>query len=180
VLRSFQLVYNLTAADLGAQLRCVAGAGDGPGGSPTRAVSSSPNYTVSSSRSCAPRRLASSTAPQPAVVEPGRAPCLLAPPGPAAIEGNQATIAVSRARAAIALACALARGCRGVLSLDAGKVLIGREKVRLGRGRSAVLHVPLLARGRRQLAKGPLAVTLTLKTRAQRRALGTARLLDAG
>ncbi|HEY0516732.1 MAG TPA: hypothetical protein VGD00_06390, partial [Solirubrobacteraceae bacterium] len=179
IVRSFQLVYNLSAADLGTRLRCVARADNGPAGAPTRASVASPEYTVTSSRSCAPRSLGAASGPQPALVEPGRSACLLAPAGPGALEGNQAAAAVARSKAAIALACALARGCRGTLTLAAGKLVAGHLNVTLGRGRTAVLHVPLLAHARRQLARssGGLVVTLSLKTRGAAHRLGTARLV---
>jgi hypothetical protein len=182
VVRSFQLVYNLTPADLGARLRCLASGEDGPAGAPTRAVFASPEYSVSSSGSCAPRKLAGANTTQPALVEPGRAPCLSAPSGPGALEGGQAAIAVAKGRAVIALSCALASGCRGTLSLSSGSVLAARGTIALGRGRSAILHVKLTAPGRRLVAraKGGVPVTLKLKTHAAGRTLGTARLLSVG
>jgi hypothetical protein len=180
--RSSQLVYNLTPADLGSKLRCVAAAADGPSPTPTRATFASPEYSVATSTACAPRRLGARIAPQPAVVEPGRAPCLLAPAGPAALEGNLAAVAASKGRAVLALACALASSCRGTLSLSSGAVLLGRVAVALPNRRSGLVRIPLDARGRRLLAKsrGSLLASLVLKTHAANRHLGSVRLLSVG
>ena len=180
--RSFQLVYNLTAADLGTRLRCLAGAQVGPGHSPTGTSFASPEYTVSASSACAPRRLAEASSPQPALVEPGRAQCLLAPTGPGALEGGQAAIGVSKGRAIVYLACALGGGCRGKLSIVSGKVLAGRAQLALARRRGALVHVALTPRGRRLLSRsaGGVAVVVKLKTRRAELSLGSARLLNAG
>ncbi|MHB8531092.1 MAG: putative Ig domain-containing protein [Solirubrobacteraceae bacterium] len=178
VLRSFQLVYELTAADLGATLRCVAGADDGPAGAPTRAAGASPEYRVASSSACAPRRLGAASAPQPALVEPGRTPCLLAPAGPAPLEGSEAAIAVANGRAAIALACALS-SCRGTLSLVSSGATAGHAAVRISRGRTGLVRVPLTSTGRRLLARGAV-VAVRLRLNRASRTLGTARLVKLG
>ena len=67
------------AADLGARLRCVAGADDGPAAAPTKASFASTEYGVASAARCGPRRLGAASLPQPAIVVAGEPRCVPAP-----------------------------------------------------------------------------------------------------
>jgi hypothetical protein len=184
--RSFQLTYTLTAADLGARLRCVAGADDGPPTAPTSASFASPEYAAASDSRCGPRRLGASSLPQPAIVVAGDLRCVPAPSSLAALGTSPRDVAVRGSRAAIALACALNR-CRGKLSLTAA---LGGARARLA---SAAVHVPgggerlvslkLDARGKRALraaGTGGLAASLQLEAKHRVQRLASVRLLTAG
>ena len=184
--RSFQLAYTLTAADLGARLRCVAGADDGPAGSPTSASFTSPEYGVASDARCGPRRLAAAGLPQPAIVVAGNLGCLPAPSSLAALGTSPREVAVKGGRAAFALACALHR-CRGKLSLTA--VLGGKRKplgsaaAHVAGGSERLVSLKLGSRAKRALraaGSGGLAASLQLEAKHRVQRLASVRLVTAG
>ncbi len=185
--RSFQLTYTLAAADLGARLRCVAGADDGPAGAPTSASFTSPEYGVSSDARCGPRRLGASNVPQPAIVVAGDLRCLPAPSSLAALGTSPREVAVKSGRAAFALACAL-HGCRGKLSLTAvlghkRRTVLGRAAAHVAGGSERLISLKLGSRGRRALrgaGAGGLAASLQLEAKHRVRRLASVRLVTAG
>jgi streptogramin lyase len=167
---SFQLLYNLTAADVGARLRCFAGADDGPSSAPSRATRTSPEYAVSSSPRCAPQRIASTSGAQPVALELGDFQCLHAPSSLAGLGASSSGTAVRSGTLRISLYCALAGGCRGKLALRPltgrdGGPLAGARLTLAHRGRRLiVLH--LSARGRSLLhrkGRAGLFTELTLR-----------------
>jgi hypothetical protein len=171
--RSFQLVYNLTAADLGAHLQCTVSAEDGPETSPTAATLTSPQYSVSSARGCAPRQLAHIGGPQPAVAVIGSRLCLEAPSGLGEIGGRRGDVSVAAGRAAFDVECTLASGCSGKLTLASGGRSLASSPVLLHRGARRIVSLKLNGGGRTRLKKAGssgLAASLTLggKTTARR------------
>jgi hypothetical protein len=154
--RSFQLLYTLTAADLGTRLRCVAAAEDGPAGAPTAAVFAGPEYTVRASTPCAPRRIVSSASIQPAVLQVGDAACISGA-GVGGLGPVSAEVASRGGKLALAVACAQHAGCRGPLSLlslphgHAAAKVLAKASVAAARGSSRLLHLTLDAAGRQAL-----------------------------
>ncbi len=182
VYRSFQLVYNLVGADLGAKLRCVVSAQDGPDGAPTRATFTSPEYTVAANSSCAPRRLGPAGGPEPLLVLIGSRRCLpAAATGLGEIGGAQGDGAVRGGRTAVELECAIPGGCSGQLGLAAaGGRKIALSTVGIHRGGRRLITLKLTARGRGLLAgagAAGLAATLTLRSHSQTRTLLGLRLI---
>jgi hypothetical protein len=117
--RSFSLIYHLTAADLGAKLRCVVEAEDGP---PQAATTGSyaTEATISSSPACQPRPIASASARQPYFVRVGTADCLSSSATTTAESGSLSGImgaSVGDGVADVVLECGLPDGCSGRLSL---------------------------------------------------------------
>ena len=151
VARSFQLTYTLTSADLGARLRCVAGADDGPASAPTTASFASAEYAVATASLCGPRRLGAGSLPQPAIVLAGDPRCVAAPSSLAPLGSTPREVAVKGSRAAVALACGLPGGCRGKLVLSAKRTTLGSAAVHVGKGAERVVSLHLSARGRRAL-----------------------------
>ncbi len=181
-LRSFQLVYNLTAADLGAHLRCIVSAKDGPVASPTTATLTSPEYTVSKASSCAPRRVAHVGGPQPATVVLGSRRCLEAPSGMSEIGNGPRDLSVVAGRAAIALECTLGSGCRGRLTLASRGRTIAGANVSLRRGARKVVSLQLTGQGPSRLKKAGsagLAASLNLLGKSYKRRLSSVKLLSA-
>jgi streptogramin lyase len=167
---SFQLLYNLTAADLGARLRCVAVAEDGPLSAPTRASHTSSEYTVSSSSRCAPQWLAPGHGPQPTAFVLGRLRCLQAPSNLGALGGGSPGLAVGAGAMRFSLYCALSSGCRGRLALAApGGSVIAQTNLALGHGQRGLVRLTLGSDGRRLLRRrGKLGLAANLSLRAQR------------
>jgi hypothetical protein len=181
VQRSFQLVYNLTAADLGARLRCVVQAKDGPVQVPTSATLTSPEYTVAASRSCAPRNVAHIGGPQPAVVLAGSRRCLAAPSGLAEIGGAVGDVSVVAGRSSVMLECTLAAGCRGNLTLAGGGRSLASVRVSLSRGARRIVSLRLSPQGRalvRRAGSAGLAANLSLVGKGAPRRLVSLRLLQ--
>ncbi len=182
--RSFQLTYTLTGADLGARLRCVAGADDGPAAAATTASYASPEYPVSGAAVCGPRRLGAGSLPQPAIVLAGEGACVPAPSSLAALGTGLREVPVSGSRAAVALVCGLHGGCRGKLTLTA---VIGGKRETLARagahvssGSERVLTLRLSSRARRALrAAGPgvLPASLQLDSKRRTQRLASVRLV---
>jgi hypothetical protein len=181
VKRSFQLVYNLAPADLGAKLRCVVAAADGPVASPTVATVGSPEYAVAKSSSCGPRRLAHVGGPQPAAVLIGSRRCLTAQAGLAEIGGSSADVSSVAGRSAIALECELAAGCSGRLTLSSHSHALAAVTVSVHRNGRRLVSLALNAVGRRLLRRagsGGLAVTLSLAGHGTTRRLLAATLFS--
>jgi hypothetical protein len=179
--RSFQLVYNLTAAELGSELRCVVSAQDGPLQAPTTATFTSTEYAVSANRSCAPRRLASTGGPQPAVVLIGLRPCLNAPGGLTEIGGSTPGVQVLAGRAAVQLECAVS-SCAGSLTLAGGGRSLAAVKLSLHHGGHRLVTLALSARGRsllRRAGAAGLPASLTLAGQGTSRRLLSLRLISA-
>ena len=180
--RSFQLVYNLTAADLGAELRCVVSAKDGPVASPTTATFVSPEYAVATDSSCAPRRLGPVGGPQPLLALIGSRRCLpAASSGMAEIGGSQPNGAVLGGRVAVELECVASSGCTGNLGLAGrGGRSIAGAFVSLHRGGHRLITLKLTPRGRQLLQRAGAAglpVSLTLRSHARTRTLFVLRLI---
>jgi hypothetical protein len=182
--RSFQLTYTLSAADLGARLRCVAGADDGPATAATTASYASPEYPVSSAAVCGPSRLGAGSLPQPAIVLAGDGACVPAPSSLAALGAGLREVPVAGSRAAVALVCGLHGGCRGKLAVTA---VIGGKRETLAHagahvssGSERVVMLRLSRRGRHALrAAGPgvLAASLQLESRRRTQRLASVRLV---
>jgi hypothetical protein len=184
---SFQLLYNLTAADVGARLRCVAGADDGPSFAPSRATHMSPEYAVSSSSRCAPQRIASASGVQPVALELGDFKCLHAPSSLAGLGSSSSGTEVRSGTLRISLYCALSGGCRGQLALrplagrDRGHLVEARLALDRGGRRLIVLH--LSARGRsllRHKGRAGLFTELTLRSRRVVRRFPVLQLFGSG
>ncbi len=179
--RSFQLTYTLTQADLGARLRCVASAADGPAAAPTAASFASSEYATGPAALCAPRRVAGSATPQPVLVDAGDPRCVSAPstlPAP----GGFSALAARSGRVALELVCARSGGCRGHLQLLAGAhgSKLGSAKVHLGRGASGLVQISLGAHARSRVSRagsGGLAATIRLATHGSKQSLAAVRLL---
>jgi virginiamycin B lyase len=168
---SFQLLYNLTAADLGTRLRCVAGAEDGPLSAPTRAIHTSSEYTVSASASCAPRRLVSGRGLQPIAFVLGRLRCLQAPSNLRGLGGGPSGLAVGAGAMRLSLYCALSSGCRGRLALaaSASGSVIAQANLALGHGQRRLVRLTLSPEGRRLLRRrGKLGLAANLSLHTQR------------
>ncbi len=181
--RSFQLVYNLTAADLGAHLHCTVSAKDGPVASPTTATLTSPEYTVSKAASCAPRQVAHIGGPQPATVVVGSRLCLQAPSGVSEIGNGPRDLSVVAGRSAVGLECTLGSGCTGKLTLTSGGRDIATANVSLRRGARKVLSLKLTGQASKRLKKAGsagLAASLDLIGKRSRRRLASVKLLPAG
>ncbi len=185
--RSFQLTYTLTSADLGAHLRCVAGADDGPATAPTTASFASPEYGVASAAVCGPRRLGAGTLPQPAIVLAGEPRCLPAPSSLAALGAVPRQVAVKGSKAAFALVCALHGGCRGKLALTAvlggRRVTLGHAAAHVSNGAQKLVTVKLSPRGRRALrAAGSrgLAASVQLESRRLPQRVASVLLVASG
>ena len=183
VKRSFQLVYNLTAADLGARLRCVVSAQDGPPAAPTSASFESPEYTVSTSPACAPRKLTHIGGPQPALVLIGTRHCLQAPAGLAEAGGASSAVSAAAERTAFELECALSGGCSGKLSLlgPGGQSLAGAT-VSLHHGGHKLVTLTLDSKARallRRAGSGGLSASLALARAGTKSRLLTMKLLAA-
>jgi hypothetical protein len=181
VRRSFQLLYNLTSADLGARLRCIVAAEDGPLGAPTRATLTSPEYAVAKSPSCAPREITHVGGPQPAAVLIGSRRCLSAQAGLPEIGGALSDVSSVAGRSDFALECALAGGCSGRLSLASAGHRLASVAVSLRQGSRRVLSLKLDGQGRsrlRRAGRAGLPVTLTLAGGGSSRLLLAARLLN--
>ena len=182
--RSFQLTYTLTGADLGARLRCVAGADDGPASAATTASYASPEYPVSSAAVCGPRRLVAGSLPQPAIVVAGEPGCVPAPSSLAALGTGLREVPVTSSRAAVALVCGLHGGCRGKLTMTA---VIGGKRETLAHagahvssGSERVLTLRLSSRAKRALrAVGPgvLPASLQLESKHRTQRLASVRLV---
>ncbi len=183
VRRSFQLLYNLTAADLGARLRCVVSAEDGPAGAATSATLTSPEYAVAKSASCGPRTVTHIGGPQPAVVLIGSRRCLGAQAGLGEIGGSLHYVSSVAGRSAFALECELPAGCTGRLGLSSAGQVLASAQVSLHHGARRVLSLDLDAQGRSRLrrdASRGLPASLTLTSRAGIRLLLAAKLLNVG
>ncbi len=181
VRRSFQLLYNLTAADLGARLRCVVTAEDGAGVAPTSATLASPEYAVAKSSSCAPRMIAHIGGPQPAVVTVGSRRCLSAQAGLSEIGGALPDVSSVAGRSVVALDCALAKGCSGRLVLASAGKPLASAVVSLRAGARRAVSLKLGGQGPRRLRRAGgagLPVTLTLKGHGSNRLLLAGRLLN--
>jgi streptogramin lyase len=166
---SFQLLYNLTAADLGARLRCVASAEDGPLSASTRASHTSSEYTVSSGSRCAPQQLASGHGPQPTAFVLGRLRCLQAPSNLRVLGGSPPGLAVDAGAMHLSLDCALSSGCHGRLALAAADgSVIAQTNLALGHGQRRLVHLMLSPEGRRRLRRSKLGLAANLSLRAQR------------
>jgi hypothetical protein len=179
--RSFQLVYNLTRADLGARLRCVVAAEDGPVGAPTSATLTSPEYAVANSISCAPRKIAHIGGPQPAVLLIGSRRCLSAQAGLPEIGGSLPDVSSVAGRSVLALECALAGGCSGRLAVASAGHRLAAVAVSLRQGSRRVVELKLDSQGRsrlRRAGRAGLPVTLTLAAGGSSRLLLAARLLN--
>jgi Putative Ig domain len=180
--RSFQLIYTLTAADLGTRLRCVVGATDGPAAAATAASFTSAEYRVPSTASCAPRRVAGG-GPQPTLVQAGASGCLRAPSGAPALDEGFQGVAVSGGKAALALACWLPGGCDGTLSLLSrarGHGVLAKAAVRVRRAADGLAHLTLGPAARHLLARsgaGGLAASVVLSGPGAERTLASVRLL---
>jgi hypothetical protein len=183
VMRSFQLLYNLTAADLRAHLRCTVSAQDGPAASPTSATLTSPEYTVSGARGCAPRQLGHIGGPQPALAVIGSRLCLEAPSGLSEIGGRRGELSVVAGRSAVVVECTLASGCSGKLTLASGERNLASAPLSLRRGARRLVSLKLDGQARARLKKagsGGLAVSLNLAGRTSTRRLLSLTLLAAG
>jgi hypothetical protein len=181
--RSLQLVYNLTAADLGAQLHCTVTAKDGPVASPTTATMSSPEYTVSKAAACAPRQVAHIGGPQPAAVVVGSRLCLEAPSGAGEIGNGPRVISVVAGRSVIAVECTVASGCSGKLALVSGGRTIAGTTVSLRRGARRVVSLKLDGQSRARLKKAGsagLPASLDLAGKSSKRRLSSVALLSVG
>lgn len=177
--RSFQLTYTLGPDELGARLRCVASAADGPAAAPTEASFASSDYTVGASPICRPRRLAAFTSPQPALISVGDPRCLAAPSALPALGAGLQAISVKRDRIALAVACSLHGGCEGELSLTAGRRLAS-VAVRVRSGAERVVGLSLGRAAVRAIARAGhagLAATVRLARRGEVRTLAVARLI---
>ncbi|HXB17128.1 MAG TPA: Ig domain-containing protein [Solirubrobacteraceae bacterium] len=187
VARSFQLTYTLGAADLGARLRCVAAAQDGPAGAPTSASFASPEYAVASFAACGPKRLGSASLPQPALVWDGEAPCLGAPSSLAGLGASPRDVAVKGGRVAVALGCAARHGCRGTLALTAvvgrRRETLGNAKTHVGAGAVRVIALRLSAPGKHAVSvAGGAGLSASLQLGARRHAsrVASVRLVSLG
>ena len=179
--RSFQLTYALTQRELGAKLRCVASAADGPTAAPTEATFTAPAFAVSAEPRCAPRRLASLAAPQPALLQIGDPRCLAAPSALPPVGRGLQAISVKSNRLALAVTCSLPGGCRGRIALLAagGKVLAARAlRIRAGSQRVAEISLGPAAVGRvARAGHSGLPVTVTLVAGSNSRKIVSARLI---
>jgi hypothetical protein len=177
--RSFQLTYSLSAADLGTRLRCLATAEDGPPGASTSSSFTSPEYAVTDSARCGPRRLAGRRVPQPAIVQAGDLRCLPAASSLPAIGAGLQGAAVKGSTLAVSLGCGLAGGCDGTLTLSTSHTL-ATAPVRLARGHSRLLRLHLSAAGRSELraaGSSGLAAAMRLRADGHTRPLVSLRLL---
>jgi hypothetical protein len=181
--RSFQLVYNLTAADLGAHLHCTVSAQDGPAASPTTATMTSPEYSISPASACGPRQLAHIGGPQPAIAVVGSRLCLEAPSGPSEIGARRGEVSVVAGRSAVAVECTVASGCAGKLTLAAGGRNLASTPLSLRRGARRVVSLKLNGQARARLKKagsGGLAASLNLAGKTTTRRLLSLKLLAVG
>lgn len=189
--RTFELTYNLTAADIGTHMRCVTGADDGPLAHPTSGVSTT-DFVVANNPECAPRFLNSGSVGGPIIALRPDVVCVKA----TGQLQQQATplpisVPVTGGTVALPISCALPGGCHGTLSLvniaAAGVAstkarssqVLGTERISL-RGRSErALHILLTARGRRLVrgAKHGLLVVLRLKNSGHTRTVASLRLM---
>jgi hypothetical protein len=185
--RSFQLTYTLTSADLGAHLRCVAGADDGPAASPTTATSASPEYAVASTAVCGPRRLGGGSLPEPAIVIAGEPRCVPAPSSLSALGSASRQVAVRGSEAAIALVCGLHGGCRGNLALTAvvggRRTTIAHAPAHVANGAQKVLTLKLSSRAVRAVraaGSGGLAASVQLESKRIPQRVASALLVASG
>ncbi len=177
--RSFQLTYSLSAADIGARLRCVGGARwtDRSERRPS-ATFAGPEYLVGSSPACRPRRVAPLTSPQPAAVADRRRALPRRALGAARRRAaGLDAIALKRGRIALALSCALARRLHGAAHARLGPPR-ARPREAQPRARGSQLIDLSLSRGEeravRRAGRAGLPVALRLGVR------GGARLLVVG
>ena len=179
--RSLQLTYTLTPRELGTELRCVAGAADGPLAAPTEATFAAPAYTVSAEDRCAPRRLAPLAVPQPALLQIGDPRCLAAPSALPAVGPGLQAIAVKQNRLALAVSCSLPGGCRGRIALlGAGGKALAALPLRMRAGAERLARISLGPAAVRRVARAGhagLPVTVTLATGAGSRRIASARLI---
>lgn len=178
--RFVQLTYSLGAADLGTKLRCLASAEDGPSGAGTVSSFASPEYAVSSSAGCGPRRLAAHRLPQPAVVQAGDPRCLPAASSLPAVGAGLQGVAVKGSALAVSLSCGLAGGCDGKLRLSSSRTLATARLAHLARGHSRLVRLRLSSAGRAELrgaGSAGLAAALRLSFHGRTRPLVSLRLL---
>lgn len=189
--RTFELSYNLTAADLGTHMRCVAGADDGSVAHPTSGGSST-DFVVSNDPRCGPRFLNSGKLGGPILALGPQVACVTAT---GQLHQQAAavllSVPVNAGTVALPISCTLPGGCHGTISIigttaaataaanaRSGQVL-GTLRISLRRDSERVLHIHLSTRGRRLVhnAKNGLPVVLRLKSGAHTRTLASLRLL---